>query len=204
MGFFSNPSLLMIIVTVVVSLLAWQSPALMDRLLFRTADIKRGQVDRFVTHGFIHADGQHLLFNMLTLYFFGRNVQTFFNDKLSTIGFILFYLSALVVSSIPDYLKHKNNLAYSSLGASGAVSAVVFASILFSPWAWIVVFVVPMPAIVYAIGYIAYSVYADKYRNDNIGHMAHLTGAVYGWLATILLEPRVIPYFFNQLMHPHF
>lgn len=204
MSFLSNPTLLIILVTVIVSLLAWQSPALMQRLIFYPPAVQRGQVDRFVTHGFIHADGQHLLFNMFTLYFFGRNMQGFFADKMGSLGFILFYLSALVIATIPTYLRHKNNAGYSSLGASGAVSAVVFASILFDPWSLIVVLVVPMPAIVYAIGYIAYSVYADRYRNDNIGHSAHLTGAIYGWLATILLEPRIVPYFFNQLMHPHF
>jgi membrane associated rhomboid family serine protease len=108
----------------VVSLLAWQSPQLMQRLIFYPPAVQRGQVDRFVTYGFIHADGMHLFFNMFTLYSFGQAVQGLFMSKLGSLGFVLFYLAALVVAIMPTYLKQKNNPRYSSLGASGAVSAI--------------------------------------------------------------------------------
>ena len=105
MSLFSNHTLFIIIITVVVSLLAWKSPQLMQRLIFYPPAVQRGQVDRIVTHGFIHADGMHLFFNMFTLYSFGQAVQGLFMSKLGSLGFVLFYLAALVVAIMPTYLK---------------------------------------------------------------------------------------------------
>lgn len=197
-------TLILVAVTVAVSLLAWQSPVLMQRLLFYPPAIARGQVERFATYGFIHSSGFHLAFNMIGLYSFGQVMERFFNAKLPVIGFLLFYVAALVVSTIPDYIKHKNDPNYAVLGASGAVSAIVFSSILFDPWSLIVFFIIPMPAIVFAILFIGYSVYADRYRHDNIGHSVHLVGAIFGMLATMAVEPRIVPHFFDALMHPRF
>ena len=150
MSLFYNHTLFLVLITVVVSLLAWQSPQLMQRLIFYPPAIQRGQVDRFVTHGFIHADGMHLFFNMFTLYSFGGAVQGLFMAKLGSMGFVLFYLAALVVAIIPTYLKQKNNPRYSSLGASGAVSAVDFSYVLMNPWSTLLVFFIPVPAIIFA------------------------------------------------------
>ena len=204
MSLFSNHTLFIIIITVVVSLLAWQSPQLMQRLIFYPPAVQRGQVDRFVTHGFIHADGMHLFFNMFTLYSFGQAVQGLFMSKLGSLGFVLFYLAALVVAIMPTYLKQKNNPRYSSLGASGTVSAVIFSYILMNPWSTLLLFVIPVPAIVFAVAYVAYSVWADGQGRGSINHSAHLVGGIFGMLATIAIEPGIVAHFFNQLMHPRF
>ena len=204
MSLFSNHTLFIIIITVVVSLLAWQSPQLMQRLIFYPPAVQRGQVDRFVTYGFIHADGMHLFFNMFTLYSFGQAVQGLFMSKLGSLGFVLFYLAALVVAIMPTYLKQKNNPRYSSLGASGAVSAVIFSYILMNPWSTLLLFVIPVPAIVFAVAYVEYSVWADGQGRGSINHSAHLVGGIFGMLATIAIEPGIVAHFFNQLMHPRF
>lgn len=204
MSFLANHTLFIIIITVVISLLAWQNQALMQRLIFYPPAVQRGQVDRFVTHGFVHADGTHLLFNMFTLYSFGQSLQTFYQEQLGMIGFVLFYLAAIVVAIIPSYLKHKNNPNYASLGASGGVSAVIFAFILFKPWSTLLFFVIPIPAIIFAVLYVAYSIYADHKGGGRTNHSAHLWGGAFGVLATVAVEPSVVPHFVNQLMHPRF
>jgi membrane associated rhomboid family serine protease len=151
------------------------------------------QMYRFVTCGFIHADQQHLLFNMITLFFFGSNLVRQFGTPI----FIIFYLTAIVCSGLVTYFKNKDNYNYSALGASGAVSAVMFASILFSPWMMINGFI---PGFVYAIGYIIYSIYMNKQKSDNIGHETHLYGALYGWLFTALIVPGIFPSFISAIL----
>lgn len=194
-----------IITTICISLAAWQKPALFNRLIFFAPAIKRGQIDRFVTHGFIHADGWHLFFNMFTLYFFGRVIERLYTDKFGYLGFLAFYLLAIVVASIPDYIKHQNNTQFLSLGASGGVSAVLFVFVLLFPWELIYFFgIIPIPAIVFAILYTAYSLYANKKGGSRINHLAHLTGAAFGILATIIIEPKVILHFLHELLTPRF
>ena len=196
-------TLLIIAVTSVVSFMAFSDPKLMDRLILWSPAITRGkQWWRLASCGLVHADMPHLLFNMITLFFFGRAMENFYVSRGGAIGYLLFYVGALFVSSLPSYLKHKNDSGYRSLGASGAVSAVLFAFILLAPWSKIIVFVLPMPAILYAVAYVVYSIYMDRQRRDNINHSAHLWGAAYGVVATILIEPRVLPYFLQQLAQP--
>ncbi len=198
-------TLLIIAVTVLVSWLAFNNQKLLERLiLWPPAIARRHQYDRLVTHGFIHADFQHLLFNMITLYFFGRAVEQWFVPYLGQVGFVLFYLSAIVVAILPTYLKHRNDANYRSLGASGAVSAVLFTFILVQPWSLIIVFVLPVPAIVYGVLYVGYSIWMDRHGRDNVNHSAHLWGAGYGILFTLMMEPRVGPAFLESLMHPSF
>lgn len=200
-----NHTTAIIIITVIVSIYAWQSRAFFERLIFWSPAIRRGQIDRFVTHGFIHADAMHLLFNMFTLYFFGRIIERFYISKFGSLGFVAFYVLAIIAAIIPTFLKHKNNPNYASLGASGAVSAVLFAFILFAPWETIYLFaVVPIPAILFAIAYTAYSIYADKRGTGNINHSAHLYGAVFGVIATIAIEPKLLLHFISALMNPKF
>ncbi|QIO05267.1 rhomboid family intramembrane serine protease [Acinetobacter shaoyimingii] len=194
-----NHTVTLIIITVIVSLLAFNTQKLMNRLIFWPPAMKRGQYDRFITHGFVHADGTHLLFNMITLFFFGSIIESFYRDYFYNLGFVLFYLGGLIVAILPSYIKNKNNPNWASLGASGAVSAVLFAYILFEPWKLIFVFFIPVPAIVFAVLYVGYSVWAGKKGNSNINHSAHLWGAAYGVIVTILLEPRLIPHFLNKL-----
>lgn len=195
-----------VIITVVVSFLAWQNRLLMGRLIFDPISIVRyKQYDRFITHGFIHADTMHLLFNMFTLYSFGRAIEDFYIHRFGNFGFVLFYLLAIVVAIIPSFLKNKNNSRYLSLGASGAVSAVIFAYILFAPWSMLYFFgILPIPAIVFAVLYVAYTTYADRRGTDNINHSAHLYGAIFGVPATIISEPSVVIHFVDALFHLNF
>ena len=202
---YMNHTTAIIIITVIISIAAWQSRALFERLIFWPPAIKRGQVDRLLTHGFIHADGMHLLFNMFTLYFFGRVIEQFYISRFGSLGFVAFYVLAVIVAIIPTYLTHKDNPRYSSLGASGAVSAVLFAFILFAPWETIYLFaVLPIPAIVFAIAYVAYSIWADRRGGGTTNHSAHLFGAVFGVVATIAIEPRLMLHFINALLNPSF
>lgn len=195
----------LIAVTVLVSWLAFERPALLNRLILWPPAIDRSkQYDRLLTHGFIHADWSHLLFNMITLYFFGRVIERAIGELIGPVGFVLFYLSAIVIAILPTYLRHRHDPHYRSLGASGAVSAVLFAYILLKPWAMIIVFVLPMPAILYAVGYVAYSFWMDRRGGDNINHSAHLSGAIYGVLFMLFMEPRVGAVFVQRLLNPTF
>ncbi len=199
-----NHTIAIIIITVIISLLAFSQQRIMNRLIFWGPAVSRGQFDRLITYGFIHADGFHLLFNMITLFFFGRVIEQFYRQYAFDMGFALFYLGGLIASILPSYLKHKNDVNYFSLGASGAVSAILFTFILFQPWNLIFVFFIPVPAIVFAVLYVGYSIWAEKRGNSGINHSAHLWGAAYGILCTIILEPQIIPHFLTQLLHPKF
>lgn len=195
-----NHTVTIIIITIIISMIAFNNQNIMNRLIFWPPAMKRGQYDRFITHGFIHQDGTHLLFNMFTLFFFGSIIESFYREYFYNLGFILFYLGGLIAAIIPSYLQHKNNSNWASLGASGAVSAVLFAYILFEPWKLIFVFFIPVPAIIFAILYVGYSVWSAKQGKSNINHSAHLWGAAYGVIMTVIIEPRLISHFFNKLM----
>ena len=203
MGF--SVTIALVVATVAVSWFAFNNPRLLDRLLLWPPAVqRRHQYDRLLTHGFVHADWQHLLFNMITLYFFGRYAEQLFLPYIGAVGFALFYLSAILVAILPTYLRHRHDPNYRSLGASGAVSAVLFAYILVNPWSLIFVFFLPVPAILYGVFYVGYSVWMDRQGRDNVNHSAHLWGAGYGVLFTIMMEPRVIPFFLDRLLHPSF
>lgn len=193
-------TLFIILITTGISLWALKDINVMNRLILWVPAVKQGQYDRFIGSGFIHADGFHLLFNMITLFFFGRAIEKFYTQFLDGLGFILFYLTAMIVASIPSYLQNRNNSQWASLGASGAVSAVLFAFILFDPWNLIIVLFIPMPAVIFAILYVAYSIWAKNRGVSRTNHSAHLWGAAYGVVVTIAVEPRIIPHFINQLM----
>ncbi|PNS07629.1 rhomboid family intramembrane serine protease [Solilutibacter silvestris] len=194
-------TLIVVAITVIVSYLAWQRPALMSRLILWPPAVSRNnQYDRLVTYGFIHADGMHLFFNMFTLYFFGRVVEHLFG----MFGFVVFYLAALVVSVLPSYLAHRNDSGYRSLGASGAVSACLFAFIVVAPWEKIYLYygAIGIPAIIYAVLYVAYSIWMDRRGQDNVNHSAHLWGAAFGVLAVLLAVPGAASQFLQALAHP--
>ena len=196
---------LLIGLTVLVSWQAFEKPRLLDRLLLWPPAIDRSkQYDRLVTHGFVHADWQHLLFNMITLFFFGRVAEQVIGSMIGPVGFLLFYLSAIVIAILPTYLRHRHDTRYRSLGASGAVSAVLFAFILVQPWSLIFVFFLPVPAIVYGAFFVGYSIWMDRQGGDNTNHNAHLSGAIYGVLFMLLMEPRIAGYFLQRLVNPSF
>ncbi len=193
-------TLLLIGVTVALSWYCFERPRLLERLLLWPPAIERQhQYDRFVTHGFVHADWQHLLFNMITLWSFGTAVERVFSEWITPVGYVLFYLSAIVVAILPTYLRHRHDPRYRSLGASGAVSAVLFAFILLRPWETIYLYFLPVPAILFAVAYTGYSVYMNHRGGDRINHNAHLSGAAYGVLFTVLMEPKVIGHFLAEL-----
>jgi membrane associated rhomboid family serine protease len=194
----------LIAITCVVSWIAFNNRKLADRLiLWPPAIDKHKQYDRLVTYGFIHADFMHLLFNMITLFFFGPQIERLMG-QVGVWVYPLFYVSALVVSILPTYLKNQHNPNYLSLGASGAVSAILFAYILVRPWSIIGVFFIPMPAILFAVLYVGYSIWMDRRGGDRINHSAHLAGAAYGVLFMLVMEPRVLGHFLRQLQQPSF
>ena len=191
-----------IALTCLVSFIGFNRPGLVDRLLLWPPAVARGEGWRLASYGFVHADLAHLAFNMITLWFFGRVMEQLIGGIVSPAGYLAFYLGGLVVSILPSWLRHRNDPEYRSLGASGAVSAVLFAYILVDPWAMLIVFVVPMPAILYAVLYTGYSIWMDRARRDNVNHSAHLWGAAYGVIFLIVAAPRVVPHFLERLVNP--
>lgn len=196
-------TLAIIAVTVLVSWRAFNDRALMERLiLWPPALARKHQYERLLTHGFIHADWVHLAFNMITLFSFGRMLEGILAQWIGRGGFLLFYLSAIVIAILPTYLRHRNDARYSSLGASGGVSAVLFAFILFDPWSSLIIFPIPLPipAFLFALLYVGYSIWMDRRGGGNVNHSAHLFGAAYGVLFVLLLEPRVFAHFTQALL----
>lgn len=173
----------------VVSLAAWAYKPLFSAFLLIPFRVGRGEVHRLVTAGWIHADLGHLIFNGLSLYFFSGRV-------LSVLGegrFLLLYCSAVVVAFVPTTLRFLKSRQYSSLGASGAVAAVMFSGILLFPDQRLYLFFLPIkvPGYVFALGYLAYSAWHSYSQSDNINHDAHFYGAAYGALLTYLFEPQL-------------
>ena len=198
-------TLLIIAITCVVSFIGFSNPRVIDRLILWPPAVTRGkEYWRLASCGLIHADFSHLLFNMFTLYFFGGFMEKFFAPRIGSFGFALFYAGGIVLSILPSYLQHRNDSQYRSLGASGAVSAVLFAFVLLQPWTTIYVFFLPVPSIIFGVLYLAYTIYMDRQRSDHINHSAHLWGAIYGVLFTLLIEPRVFGVFFQRLLQPGF
>jgi membrane associated rhomboid family serine protease len=190
--------------TVLVSFSAWNRSQLMSRLIMNPYAIsKKNQIYRFVTSGFIHQDHMHLILNMFSLYFFGIAVELVFNNVFGASGnlyFILLYVSAIIVSDLPSYFKHKNNPRYASLGASGGVSAIIFAFIIFEPLQSICIYIaLCMPGFILGTGYILFSWYQGRKAKDNINHDAHLYGALFGFVFCIIVYPASIGQFFDQI-----
>ncbi|HZF96833.1 MAG TPA: rhomboid family intramembrane serine protease [Pseudoxanthomonas sp.] len=198
-------TLVLIAVTCLVSWMAFNNRALADRLILWPPAIDRHrQYDRLVTYGFIHADFMHLLFNMITLFFFGRLIEQLMAQLVGVWVFPLFYVSALVVSILPTYLKNQRNPNYLSLGASGGVSAVLFAFVMVAPWELIFVFFIPLPAVLFAVLYVGYSLWMDRRGGDRINHSAHLAGAAYGVIFMLTMRPQVLQHFVSELGNPRF
>ncbi len=203
----SNFTLYIIVITGLISFVGFRNEKLINELIFWPPAItQKFQYYRFITCGLIHADYMHLIFNMLTLYFFGTIMEYHYQGVLGLQKwyYLALYIGALIVSNIPTYLKHRNDYNYRSLGASGAVSAVLFAFILLSPWERIYVIVFPIPAIIYGGLFLFYSAYMSKKGGDNVNHDAHFYGALFGILFTIAIRPGVLDIFLNELKHPHF
>jgi membrane associated rhomboid family serine protease len=212
MSFADSPiTFTLMAINIICSIIGFSNADFINKTIMWPYGVKRdNQFYRFVSSGFIHADWMHLIFNMFTFYFFGKAVEYYFNDYGlgGSISYILLYFLGLIISDLPSYFKHKDDSAYRSLGASGAVSAVVFACMLFNPWGTLYIYGIPMPFIIYAVLYLVYCVYMSKKSVGNINHDAHLWGSVFGLVFTFilmaLLRPELLSGVLNLLTHPTF
>ena len=201
---FDSISFILILVTAGISVLAWQKPHLLELLTLNPYRIlRKQQYWRFISSGFIHADFSHLFFNLFSFFFFGVQIEQIFGILFPGFGKLLllvFYLLAIVISDLPTFFKQKKNPYFNSLGASGAVSAVIFAGILFFPVEKIYLFgFVGIPGIIYAGLFTWYSIAMDKRGGGNVNHSAHLYGGLFGWLFITLLYPQVWIHFIDQI-----
>lgn len=191
--------ILIIILTGFTSYKAFNDIAFFDKLKFNASHtINSKEYYRLFSSGLIHADWMHLIINMYVLYMFGEIVLYFFLlifGLFANLHFLVLYILGLGLSSIPSLIKHRNNYAYNAVGASGAVSAVVFSSILLYPQGGIGFIFIPgidIPSWLFGILYLAYSAYMSKKNIDNIGHDAHFWGAIWGLVYTIIIRPEVV------------
>lgn len=179
-----------IAVTILLSLKGLNDTAFFRKFEFHIGSIRAGEQIRMISSGFLHADLGHLFFNMFTLYMFAPVVITYFGSA----SFFLIYMASLVFGSLLTLLMHKNDYSYRAIGASGAVMGVLYSAILIDPSMNLYLFFIPIPipAYLFGIGYLLYSIYGMKAKNDNIGHTAHFGGAIGGYLITLLKEPTMI------------
>lgn len=197
---------ILIAITVIISLYAMNNRDIMYKFMMNPyAVMHRGQYFKLLTSGFIHKDYTHLILNMLSFFFFGPTLEDEFAQAFgaaSPVYFILLYVLAIIVSDLPTLFKHRNNPGYNSLGASGAVSAVIFACILFEPLLTLTLyFAIPIKGFIFAALYIIYSYVSSKQSRDGINHDAHLYGALFGVLFCIVLYPHSIEIFLEKMSH---
>jgi len=179
-----------IAITILVSLKGFKDTYFFDRYKFLVSAIQSGQKERMLTSGFLHVDIPHLFFNMFTLYFFSNVVINW----LGPIKFVIIYLISLLAGSLLAMVFHKNEAHYSAVGASGAVTGVLYAAILLQPNMQLgLLFIpIPIPAYIFGIGYLLYSIYGMKSRLGNIGHTAHFGGAIGGYITTLVFLPGLL------------
>jgi membrane associated rhomboid family serine protease len=186
------------VITILTSIMAFSNDNLYGNMVLHPYSVYRKQrVYTVLTSGLIHNDWMHLFFNMLSYYFFAFQLEA----VLGHWQFGLLYIVSLILSDLPTVYKHKNDDWYHSLGASGAVSAVIFSAILFSPLAKMMIMPIPIgiPAVLFGVLYLIYCNYASKYSRDNINHDAHMFGALSGLLITIVLNPHIVNSFLMQI-----
>jgi membrane associated rhomboid family serine protease len=197
-------TIILIVITVAVSYAAFKSPKLMDQLQFNASKIyHKNEYHRLVTHAFIHANWEHLIVNMIVLFSFGSAIEVYFKDYFGNnaiLDYVLLYFGGILVSNIYALIKHRNNYFYNSVGASGAVSAVLFAAIFFDPWNPIYFFgILPIPGIVFAALYLVYSYQMSTKQKDNVAHDAHFLGALFGFIFPIMLNYQLFETFLDKL-----
>ena len=203
-------TILLIIITSAISIMAFNNREIFDKLQLNPYSVyHKKQWYRVISHGFLHADWAHLFVNMFVLFFFGRSVENEFERlaingtiKSPVFSFVLLYFASMVFATVTSIAKQKDNIWYNSVGASGAVSAILFTHIFFQPLAKLYFYaVIPIPGIIFGVLYLGYSHYMSRRGNDNINHDAHFIGAVFGFLFPLLLEPKLINVFLGQLFN---
>ena len=182
--------IVIIAVTILFSLKGFNDVAFFRKFEFHIGSIRAGEQIRMITSGFLHGDMGHLFFNMFTLYMFAPVVINYFGSA----SFFLIYMASLVFGSLLTLWMHKNDYSYRAIGASGAVIGILYSAILIDPSMNLYLFFIPIPipAYLFGIGYLLYSIYGMKAKNDNIGHTAHFGGAIGGYLITLSKEPTMI------------
>lgn len=199
-------TIIIIIITSLVSIMCFNGGSIANKIIFNAFSVWHNKEwHRMLSYGLVHSGWGHLIFNMLTLYFFGCVVEQYFaaafGQTAGVVLYILMYVSAIAVSTIGDLVKYRNDSNYNAVGASGAVSAVLFASILFEPKMGIYFYFIPIPipGYIFAPLYLLYCWYMAKRNIDNIGHTAHLWGALYGFLFPLVCRPDIFSYFLANL-----
>lgn len=182
--------IVIIALNLIVSFKGFDDLAFFRKYEFHIGSIRSGEQIRMISSGFLHADIGHLFFNMFTLYMFAPVVSNHLGD----ISFLTVYAASLIFGSLLTLYFHKNDYSYRAIGASGAVTGILYSAILLQPDMSLYLFFVPIPipAYLFGIGYLLYSIYGMKAKNDNIGHTAHFGGAIGGFLITILKEPQML------------
>jgi membrane associated rhomboid family serine protease len=200
---------ILIIFTALVSIPAFSNHEWFSKLQFNPYQVyHRREVYRLLTHGFLHANWMHLIVNMMVLYFFGPTVEQYMRQILSPemqhwskLVYLLFYLCSIVVSSLISLYKYRDNVGYNAVGASGAVSAVIFFYIFFNPWERIYFYgILPVPGIIMGVLYLVYSQYMSRRGTDNINHDAHMVGALFGFIFPLFINFHLISYFLDKLL----
>ena len=200
-------TIMLVIIISLTSILAFSNREVIRQFEFNAFKIyHKKQYHRMLSHILVHANWEHLLVNMIVLWSFGMIVEHAFELNFggySTYYYIALFVGSSIFSSIWALMKQRNNVYYSAVGASGAVSAVLFAAIFFNPWRSIYFFgVLPMPGIIFGLLYLYYSFYMSNKKMDNIGHDAHFLGAVIGFCAPIIMRPSLFWDFVNMLFSP--
>jgi membrane associated rhomboid family serine protease len=181
--------LAIIVANVLISIKGFNDEYFFRKYQFHVGSIRAGEQIRMVTSGFLHADFMHLAFNMIALYSFAPVVY----ETMGSLTFLLIYAGSLVFGSLLTMVFHGNDYSYRAVGASGAVTGIIYSAILLYPDMTIGIFgVIPMPAYIFGIGYLLYSIYGMKAKNDNIGHTAHFGGAIGGYAITLIKEPSLL------------
>ena len=184
----NSVAILLIILNIYFSYKGFNDINFFNKYKFNPSYIKRGERIRYLSSGFLHVDTTHLIVNMFTFYFFADSVIY----RVGEMNFLIIYFASLIFGNILTYRLNKNKLNYNAVGASGAVMGIVYASILLNPSMTLFFFIIPMPGYLFGIGYLFYSIYSMKKRNDNIGHEAHLGGAIAGFFTTLLISPILL------------
>jgi membrane associated rhomboid family serine protease len=189
---------ILFIVTIVVSLIGLYSPPLIEKTVLRPYWLARkGEWHRLVTSGFVHADFGHLIFNMITFWFFAFGLER----VIGSVKFAVLYFAALVLSDLGTWYKHRNDPDYASLGASGAILGVLFASIIYAPGQSIMIFPIPIPipAPIFAVLYLGYSYWQSRQNRGRVNHDAHIGGAITGLAFVAVTDPGQYGQFFGRV-----